>query len=182
MYIKFIHSERKQNLQKARELDNAGRYQEAARYYSNAIDITPSFYIPLIQQLIKHHINYIIAPYEADAQLAFLAVNHLVDLVITQDSDSLVYGCPKVLFKMDPSGYGDEICYSSIFHTSELPLSQFTPDMFIYLCVLSGCDYLKNPPQMGMKRLCPFVERGKTPDRILQLLQLEGGIEITQVY
>ena len=53
----------------------------------------------MIQQLIKHHINYIIAPYEADAQLAFLAVNHLVDLVITQDSDSLVYGCPKVEYK-----------------------------------------------------------------------------------
>lgn len=36
------------------------------------------------------------APYEADAQMAYLALNGLVDVVITEDSDLLTYGCPRV--------------------------------------------------------------------------------------
>lgn len=46
--------------------------------------------------LRQMNIEYIVAPYEADAQLAFLAVNHFVHAVITEDSDLVAYGCPKV--------------------------------------------------------------------------------------
>jgi len=37
-----------------------------------------------------------VAPYEADAQLAYLQKEGLVDLVITEDSDMLVFGCKRV--------------------------------------------------------------------------------------
>lgn len=37
-----------------------------------------------------------VAPYEADAQLAYLAQQDFVDLVITEDSDLILYGCKKV--------------------------------------------------------------------------------------
>lgn len=171
--------QKQERLIKARQLEADGCYQEANRLYSNSVDITPDFYIPLIQELIRLNVSYIIAPYEADVQLAFLSLHHYVDLVITVDSDSLAYGCSKVLFKLDPTGLGDEICYDSIFQ-SALPIRSFSREMFLYLCILSGCDYLSNPPNLGMKRLCPIIEKGKTPDRILQFLQLEGGIEITQ--
>ena len=36
------------------------------------------------------------APYEADAQMAFLAKSRSVHAVITEDSDLLTYGCPRV--------------------------------------------------------------------------------------
>lgn len=39
----------------------------------------------------------IVAPYEADAQLAYLSRSGTVDVVITEDSDCLPYGCKKVL-------------------------------------------------------------------------------------
>lgn len=38
----------------------------------------------------------IVAPYEADAQMAFLAISGAVHAVITEDSDLLTYGCPRV--------------------------------------------------------------------------------------
>ncbi len=38
----------------------------------------------------------IVAPYEADAQMAFLAKSRSVHAVITEDSDLLTYGCPRV--------------------------------------------------------------------------------------
>lgn len=36
------------------------------------------------------------APYEADAQLAFLSRENIVDAVISEDSDLIPYGCKKV--------------------------------------------------------------------------------------
>jgi len=54
-------------------------------------------------------VDYIVSPYEADAQLAYLYHQKIVDVVITEDSDLLAFGVDKVLFKMDPSGNGDEI-------------------------------------------------------------------------
>lgn len=41
-------------------------------------------------------VECIVAPYEADSQLAYLSMQGIVDLVITEDSDLLVFGCKKV--------------------------------------------------------------------------------------
>ena len=41
-------------------------------------------------------VECIVAPYEADAQLAFLEKASIVDLVITEDSDLLAFGCKRV--------------------------------------------------------------------------------------
>ena len=38
------------------------------------------------------------APYEADAQMTFLAVSQQVDAVITEDSDLIPFGCPRVSY------------------------------------------------------------------------------------
>lgn len=44
--------------------------------------------------------EYVVAPYEADAQLAYLsgleAEQGGIDAVISEDSDLLAYGCPAV--------------------------------------------------------------------------------------
>lgn len=41
-------------------------------------------------------VDCIVAPYEADAQLAFLTKCQLAQAVITEDSDLLAFGCRKV--------------------------------------------------------------------------------------
>jgi exonuclease-1 len=48
--------------------------------------------------LKQENVQYIVAPYEADAQLTFLAVSRQVDAVITEDSDLIPFGCPRVSF------------------------------------------------------------------------------------
>lgn len=49
-----------------------------------------------MQALKREGVDFIVAPYEADAQMAYLALSGDVDAVITEDSDLLPYGCPKV--------------------------------------------------------------------------------------
>lgn len=53
--------------------------------------------------------EYYVAPYEADAQLAYLFMKEKVQMVITEDSDLLVFGVTKVFFKMDRAGNGIEV-------------------------------------------------------------------------
>lgn len=47
------------------------------------------------QELKVHGVVFIVAPYEADAQMAHLAKRGDVQLIITEDSDLLAYGCPR---------------------------------------------------------------------------------------
>lgn len=48
------------------------------------------------QALKAENVDYIVAPYEADAQMAFMEREGLVDGIITEDSDMLVFGCRNV--------------------------------------------------------------------------------------
>lgn len=50
----------------------------------------------LIKECRKRNIDCIVAPYEADAQLAFLNIQNIAHIVITEDSDLTLFGCSKV--------------------------------------------------------------------------------------
>jgi exonuclease-1 len=49
-----------------------------------------------VQELKKEGIEFIVAPYEADSQLAFLDQQGIVSAIITEDSDLLAFGCRNV--------------------------------------------------------------------------------------
>ena len=48
----------------------------------------------------ERNIDCIVAPYEADAQLAFLNLSGLAQVILTEDSDLTLFGCDQVLFKL----------------------------------------------------------------------------------
>ncbi len=41
-------------------------------------------------------VQCVVSPYEADAQLAYMSIKGIIDVVITEDSDTLPYGCRRV--------------------------------------------------------------------------------------
>ena len=49
-----------------------------------------------MQACRREGVEVVVAPYEADSQLAYLAKENIVDLVITEDSDLLAFGCKQV--------------------------------------------------------------------------------------
>lgn len=105
-----------------------------------------------VQRLREEEIEYIVAPYEADAQLAYLSIQGIVDAIITEDSDMLPYGCNCILFKLDKYGNAQEIQTSQILECrSPLSFEKFTMKMFRQMCILSGCDYLPSPSGLGIR-------------------------------
>ena len=54
-----------------------------------------------LQIYIEKNIQYIVAPFEADAEMAYLSTSGRVDAVVTEDSDMLASDCKKVPFSWE---------------------------------------------------------------------------------
>jgi exonuclease-1 len=52
--------------------------------------------LALMHECRRRNVDCIVAPYEADAQLAYLNLKNIAQIVITEDSDLVLFGCTKV--------------------------------------------------------------------------------------
>ncbi|KAI0828680.1 PIN domain-like protein [Trametes gibbosa] len=185
-------SERKQrreeNLSRANALAAQGKYTQAREYYVKCVDVTPQMAYQLIKALRAEGVPYVVAPYEADAQLAYLERIGVVDGIITEDSDLLVFGCKKVLFKLDTAAStvtcisrGD---FASVASTSAggLSLLGWSDAQFRSMAILSGCDYLPSIPGIGLKTAWVLLRKHKTVENMLSALLLEGKKKIPKGY
>ena len=59
--------------------------------------------------------------------------------MISEDSDMLAYGCPRVLFKMDRNGDGQEICVGDLPQCRAPSFAGFTHEMFLEVGPCSAC-------------------------------------------
>jgi exonuclease-1 len=162
----------------------AGNSELAHTLLSRSIDITPRMAAQLMHVLRDHRpdVKYLVAPYEADAQLAYLSATGAVDAVITEDSDTLPYGCKHVIFKMDArSGLCQTIRLEEVFltHIPGFDLRTFTQDMLLTMCIASGCDYAASPSNYGIKKAHKHTLRGKTPPKVLKMLRFESLLTMT---
>lgn len=96
-------------LLRRRDAGEAVDLNDVAAKCKGAIRVTNSMISRLMGALKELQISFIVAPYEADAQLAYLCRVGWVEAVISEDSDLLAYGCPSTLFKMDKFGDGENV-------------------------------------------------------------------------
>ena len=90
-------------------------------------------------------IKYIHAPCEAEALLAILCKDNIVDGCISEDSDILVNGGHLFLRNFNPDKNNiDEYCLQGILDCLNLSHAQF-----IDMCILCGCDYMTKIIGMG---------------------------------
>lgn len=122
-----------------RNENNSAKYKKL-----QAFDISPEMAYEFIKILKEFHIEFFVAPYEADLQLAYLSKINYVDFVITEDSDLLALGCKCVLYKLDRNNnIGEEYKYENIKLCKDYDFTMFNEDQFLQFCMLCGCDYFK---------------------------------------
>ncbi|KLO09954.1 PIN domain-like protein [Schizopora paradoxa] len=178
---------RSENIQRAHELAKQGRHSEARDHYVKCVDITPEMAYQVIKALKVENIPYLVAPYEADAQLAYLERSGVVDGIITEDSDLLVFGCKSVLFKLDP--VSASVCFisrsdfgSPSLGTESLSLLGWSDTQFRWMAMLSGCDYLPSVPGVGLKTAYSLLKKYKSVDRSIRAIRLEGKKDVPKGY
>lgn len=157
------------------------KYQKAKRDSDEVTEIM----IRDIQELLKRFgIPYITAPMEAEAQCSELLKLHLVDGIVTDDSDCFLFGAEKVYKNMFNQKQYVE-CYLSADIQSKLGLSLSN---LIDLALLLGSDYTEGipgiGPVLGMEILAEFgslAEFKKWFDRCTRKIHVENENSMSSV-
>eukprot|EP00854_Cymbomonas_tetramitiformis_P024890 gene24890-30345_t len=147
---------RQENLAKAKEYEAEGNTSQAEVYYQRGVRVTPDMSAALIQALKQEGTEFLVAPYEADAQMAALSSMPQdvggVAAVVTEDGDLLCYrGVKTVLFKLNK-------------------------------CVLAGCDFLESVKNMGMKTAKMYVSKYRNLDRVLRMMKQDKKLKVPNDY
>ena len=152
-----VHTEDSRESKRAEYLSAGMRYysqnqnSKATEQFQKCVDITPEMAYRFILALRKEGIAYVVAPYEADAQLAYLEKRGIIQAIVTEDSDLLVFGCKTLLIKMSQFGECVEIKREKFANvTGQIKLHGFTDDDFRHMAILSGCDYLPSINGVGL--------------------------------
>ncbi|KAK1998705.1 hypothetical protein LX36DRAFT_633837 [Colletotrichum falcatum] len=173
---------REESKKSAMELLRAGKSSQAALEFQKAIDVTPEMARNLIDELKKMDLPYVVAPYEADAQLVYLERQGLVAGILSEDSDLLVFGCRRLLTKLDQYGNCIEINRRDFCAVREVSLTGWTDTDFRRMAIFSGCDYLEGISNMGLKTAYRMMRKYKTPERLVRMIQFEGKHRVSENY
>ncbi|KAL2478940.1 5'-3' exonuclease family protein [Forsythia ovata] len=166
------HRRRKANRDLAMEKLKAGDANAASEIFQRAVSITPPMAHQLVEILRSENIEFVVAPYEADAQLAYLSTLKVeeggIAAVISEDSDLLAYSCPAIIFKMDRYGNGEEIILDKVLNAvGRVPSFQkFDKILFTGMCILAGCDFLASVPGIGIAKAYNLVSKYQNLDRV----------------
>lgn len=164
------------------ELLNAGKASQAYLELQKAIDVTPEMARQLIDELKKVGVQYIVAPYEADAQMVYLERKGIIQGILSEDSDLLVFGAKCLLTKLDQYGNCIEINKDDFCACREINLTGWSDTEFRRMAILSGCDYLNSINNMGLKTAYRMVRKYKTIEKVLRMLQFDGKFHVPKGY
>ena len=164
-------------------LRKTGSLTKAAAVFRNFMEVTPTVKEGVLAYLQKENLPFVVSPYESDAQLAFLCREKLVDFVVSEDSDLLLFGCPLLLTKLDQNGCGElfrfDITTSSVGKCLKKDFG-VTSEEFLLACVLSGCDYLsKKIRNVGIKKALLFCrETDGDAERVLVKIRADNKYDV----
>ncbi|KAI9787638.1 MAG: Rad2 nuclease [Geoglossum umbratile] len=175
-------SKREESRQLGLELYRIGKKSQAHLELQKAVDVSPEMARQLIEELKATGVQYIVAPYEADAQLVYLERNGIISGILSEDSDLLVFGAKCLLTKLDQHGDCVEIRRTNFTACKEISLVGWSDADFRCMAILSGCDYLASMNKMGLKTAYRLVRKHKTIERVLRAVQFDGQFRVPAGY
>lgn len=136
-----------------------------------------SMIIELLKVFRYRRWPFIVAPFEADGQLSYLASCGAVDIVVTEDSDLIALGVPTLIYKLggwngsnDANRYhrggnndrhllGTMLQRSNLGSSNGIDLLDFSDAMLVTMFVSAGCDYCDSLLGIGIVTAQKIVKR-----------------------
>tara|TARA_B100000123_G_scaffold272421_2_gene255052 strand:+ start:1376 stop:2353 length:978 start_codon:yes stop_codon:yes gene_type:complete len=149
------------------KMENTTNPEEKKSLEKGTIRIKKEYIEDLKHMFSLMGVSYIHADGEAEAYASELCRLGFVDAVMTEDMDTLSYGCPQ-LFRacIDKSIKRPDIV--TIFNFQKI-LEDFkmNHDEFIDMCILCGCDYCPTIPKVGPVRAMKYIQKYKSIDNLI---------------
>lgn len=158
--------------EKAKEALRTGKIEEARREFSKAVDITHEHAVELMKECRKLGVDCITAMYEADSQLAYLNKIGLAEYIISEDSDLILFGCKKIIFKLQLNECATLFEAEKLHLTLNTTEEKFCFEKFRRICILSGCDYLDSLHGIGLAKARKFMMMTEETDMKRALLKI----------
>ena len=134
-----------------------------------------------MQACRKVGVDCITAMYEADSQLAYLNKICIADYVISEDSDLILFGCNKIIFKLQLDGtcllFDSEKLHMCLDTTAE----KFDFVKFRRICILSGCDYLSSLHGIGLAKARKFMTMTEESDMKRALMKIPSYLNMKKL-
>lgn len=173
---------REESKQKGLEFYRLQKPSLAQLEFQKAVDVTPEMARQFIDELKKLGVQYVVAPYEADAQMVYLEKKGIIQGILSEDSDLLVFGAKRLLTKLDQYGDCIEVNRADFTSCKEISLVGWTDAEFRRMAILSGCDYLASINRMGLKSAYRLVRKFKNIEKIVRMLQFDGQYHVPTGY
>ena len=142
--------------------------EEKQKHEKSSIRIK-KYHIDDLKQLFNlMGVSYIHPEGEAEAYASELCRIGYVDYVVTEDMDTLVYGCPKMIRScLDKSIKRNDVI--SVIDLNTL-LTDFKMEIaeFIDMCILCGCDYCPSIPKVGTIRSYNYIKSYTTIESLIE--------------
>ena len=114
-------------------------------------------YASLSEWMDQNDIDYVQAPFEADAQIKQLINEGIATAAITEDGDLVVFGVPRLLSQTKFSTLAPEKSTCQLFDVDELKAGKYNSpiahgyrfNFLTEISCLSGNDYIDNLPNVG---------------------------------
>lgn len=149
MKYKIVDEERQKRREAAKQSGN----------YISALKIDPQQVENFELYIKDYKIPSIISAHEADAQLAYMYRQGLIDCVLTNDSDLIVYQVSRIIY-IRPDGLK---LYESLEVGCDKPtcMNEVPKEHLFLFGYLIGCDYFKGVPGIGYKKAFEIIKETK---------------------
>ncbi|KAF7684457.1 Exonuclease 1 [Astathelohania contejeani] len=148
-----------------------GNMAQAKNLMPRCVSIKPMIVQSTIELLKKESIEYIVSPYESDAQLTYLQRIGYIDAIMTEDSDFIPYGCTNLLYKFDGKHMW-EYKKERLVNVKD----NFFADNILQICILSGCDYLPSIHGVGLLTAYKLLKKHGSVEAIIAELSVKKEI------
>ena len=138
----------------------------------------------LIYLLKKLNFKIIVAPYESDAQIAYLYHKNKIDFAITEDSDLIPYGVKRIAFKLNENGDFEYLnlninelqndILNNLNDDGKFMLYNLNHLKLVQFCVMLGCDYIKSIKGLGMRTLIKLFKEVESFEDIVKAVSSYG--------
>lgn len=158
------------------DIPGAVSYDEMLGYFKKMLPSTYSENLSLVDTLKlilqRNCIDYVQAPGEAEAECAWLQRLGVVDFVVSDDSDTLVFGASQMLRLFNRVKYknenGEDVLSSSGYYVNPVYMDRIVErtgldkDRLVLVAVLRGGDYSTGALNIGITRASEIALCGST--------------------
>jgi flap endonuclease-1 len=183
---RIVRKEARKEWKKAKE---EGRMEDARKAAQASSKFTKDMVIDSKELLSALGIPHIQAPSEGEALAAQLVQKNLVWASASQDNDSLLYGCPRMIRNLTISGRRKSPS-SSGYITIEpelidldlnLRLLEISHEQLIDIAILIGTDYNDSPKGIGPKTALKLVKKHASLEEIESATEYDFGFPYEQI-